>query len=80
MRETLAEESKQYRLIHSDGQDGYQLVAFTAPSVASALWVARSYCGKEPCELFEQGRRLGRVNAACTHSFPVHFRQASGSG
>ena len=68
------EESKSYRLIVSNGTNQYESVAFTAPSVASALWLARSYCGEGPGELFENGRRLGSLNGACLEDIPLHLR------
>lgn len=74
MGQTMAAEDKSYRLIFAGERDGYELVAFSAPNVASALWLAQSYCGEGPGELFENGRRLGSVNANCAGFIPLHLR------
>lgn len=70
----MDEASKSYRLIVSKGANQYESVAFTAPSVASALWLARSYCGEGPSELFENGRRLGSLNGIGPEGIPLHVR------
>jgi len=74
LAETMAEDYKLYRLIISGERNQYEIVGFSAPSIASALWLARSYCGEGAGELFENGRRLGSGNGACAEFIPFHLR------